>query len=35
MEERKNLKRLDEETAELTQIEKTLKQDNRELQRVL
>lgn len=35
MEERKNLKRLEEETAELAQIEKALKQDNRELQRVL
>lgn len=35
MEERKNLKRLEEETAELTQVEKTLRQDNRELQRIL
>lgn len=35
MEERKNLKRLEEETAELAYIEKTIKLDNRELQRIL
>jgi type II secretory pathway component HofQ len=35
MEERKNLKRLEEETAELAHIEKAIKQDNRELQRIL
>jgi predicted KAP-like P-loop ATPase len=35
MEERRNLKRLEEETAELANVEKVLRQDNKELQRVL
>jgi hypothetical protein len=35
MEERRNLKRLEEETGELAQVEKALRQDNRELERIL